>query len=761
MSAATDLRSPLKNRGHASGLRPQFEERVAFPATWCASRRAGQSVFGSGFTALFSLLLAVLLIAPAWAQGPQLPDLKNTTLEISWQDFKALVEASRTAAIPTPTPPKAAFLRSAEYRGRLQGTILRLNGTLELEVLASGWVRLPMWNQATVISFEGGEALLSPSGAGTEVMVQGPGTFELIVELVIAAPDHPGDNHLDLILPDAPLNVVEIVTGDDIENLEAKNALLVSQQRNRSFFSLKQGRASLSWRRPFEAEGGAGGEVITPEARVHLTSYQMLEVGEGALGGLLVLDYRIRAAEIASADIKMPDGIEVFEVSAPGLESWKVLRRDADRILHLVFGGPVGGDLRVSIGFEGAYDPQEVLIAAPRFKALGIERETGWLTVSAGGAEVSLKLGDGVLPSDPSELPVDILQLGGNPVAACKFSGVPGEIRLGIREHEDAPVLTAVIETLNATTLLLEDGTEALWMDLRIKNNRRQFLRLDLAHEQTEIWSLLVESEPARPKRSDSTILIPLPRGGQEVSSTISLVLLNRGPALRNFRAVKPSLPHFDVPVIEALWTVFLPSDHRYQTLDSPFATVSESHPVISRSRLGTTVLGAGVTSRDYASAPVSGELKKMQAAKEETIMAQVQSRQNVLRRGALPVRIALPAGVRSLPSVRAARILMVDPEAPSLPIRLWPSWAKTFLTSFNLLLVATAGILLGLWSKVGRRYLNLAIGGLVLSLIVPGGPGFGASIFSTAFIALCLWTGLRIIRWIKKRRTLKEESPD
>ena len=162
----------------------------------------------------------------------------------------------------------------------------------------------------------------------------------------------------------------------------------------------------------------------------------------------------------------------------------------------------------------------------------------------------------------------------------------------------------------------------------------------------------------------------------------------------------------------------------------------------------------------DYASAPVSGELKKMQAAKEETIMAQVQSRQNVLRRGALPVRIALPAGVHSLPSVRAARVLLVDPEAPNLPIRLWPSWAKTVLTTLNLLLVAAAGILLGLWSRAKRRYLSLALGCLVGSLVVPGGPGFGTAVFSTAFIAFCLWTMLLIIRWVKKRRTREGEAP-
>jgi len=165
-------------------------------------------------------------------------------------------------------------------------------------------------------------------------------------------------------------------------------------------------------------------------------------------------------------------------------------------------------------------------------------------------------------------------------------------------------------------------------------------------------------------------------------------------------------------------------------------------------------------SARDYASAPVSGELKKMQAAREETIMEQVQNRQNVLRRGALPVRIALPAGVHSLPSIRAARILMVDPSPPSLPIRVWPGWAKSVLGGLNFLLIATAGILLGLWSRAKRRNLSLAFGCLLASLIVPGGPGFGATVLSTALLALTLWSAHRVIRWVRKRRRGKEEAP-
>jgi len=715
--------------------------------------RPRQSGHGPALIGVLCLVMTILPSFPARAQDSPLPDLKNTALELSWQDFKTLVEATRSVVTPTPAPPKEAFLRSAEYRGRLEGTTLRLTGSLQLEVLASGWVRMPMWTQATVISFDGGGAFLSPSGGGTELIVQGPGSYPLKVELAIAIPDHPGENHLDLILPDAPLNVVKIVSGSDIENLEATNALTVSRQGAGTFLSLKQGRASLSWRRPFEVESGAGGEVITPEARLHLLSYQMLDVGEGALGGLLILDYRIRIAEIASADVEMPNGIEIFEVSAPGLESWKILRKDGGRILHLVFGGPVGGNLRVSVGFEGAYDPEQISIIAPRFKALGIERETGWLTVSAGGAEVSLELGEGVLPSDPSELPEDILRLGGNPVAACKFSGTVGEISLNIREHEDAAVLTAIIESLNATTVLLDNGTEALWLDLRIKNNRRQFLRMDLAHDETEIWSLLVESEPTRPKRSGNTILIPLPRGGQETTSTLSLVLLNRGPTLRNFRTIEPSLPHFDVPVAEALWTVFLPTDHRYRVLDSSFMVVSETHPLTEQTHIGTVALGSMSATRAYASAPVSGELQKMQADKEESIMRQVQNRQNVLRRGALPVRIALPAGVQSLPSIRTAQILMVDPEAPTLPIRPYPGWTKSFVAGLNVLLIAAAGILWGMSSGDGRQKLGLGLVCLILSLALPGGPGFVASLFGTIFLALSVWTTLRVMHRIRKRR--------
>ena len=61
---------------------------------------------------MFGLMLT--FAAAAAAQAPVLPDLADTEIEMSWQDFKLLVEAAQPVVQPTPAPPRSAFIRSAE-----------------------------------------------------------------------------------------------------------------------------------------------------------------------------------------------------------------------------------------------------------------------------------------------------------------------------------------------------------------------------------------------------------------------------------------------------------------------------------------------------------------------------------------------------------------------------------------------------------------------------------------------------------------------
>ena len=135
------------------------------------------------------LLLAVM----GAAQEVVLPDLPDTEVELSWADFKRLVEATAPVATPLPPPPREAFLRSAEYRGRLEPGVLLLDGVLVLEVLEEGWVRLPLWTQANAVTgFDGGGAVLARTGSGVEVVAEGPGRYSMRVSLAVSVPDSPG-----------------------------------------------------------------------------------------------------------------------------------------------------------------------------------------------------------------------------------------------------------------------------------------------------------------------------------------------------------------------------------------------------------------------------------------------------------------------------------------------------------------------------------------------------------------------------------------
>ncbi len=704
------------------------------------------------------IALASLAIAGA-AQEVVLPDLPDTEVELSWTDFKRLVEAAGPSPAPVPAPPRDAFLRSAEYHGRLEPGVLLLEGTVVLEVLKEGWVRLPLWAQANAVTgFDGGGALLARQGSGVEVVAQGPGRYTMRVELAVAAPDNPGENRLALIFPDAPLNLLEVVAGEGVDELRAESGLVVDSGGRATRFALNGGSATLTWRRPFTRDVEAGDEEVEREPRVHVVAYELLDVGEGALGGLLVLDYRVRVAGVGHFDLVIPDGVEVFDVGAPGLEAWKVLRRDDSRVLHVGLVTPVEGEARVVVSFEGTYDPDVGRLEVPRFEPLAVEREAGFVAVSAEGAEVDLSLGEGVLPADPSEIPADVQAFGGNAVVACKYSGAPGTVVVAVTEHADAAVLTAIIERLNATTVVLEDGTEALWLDLAVKNNRKQFLKLALPEGDVEIWSLLVDGDPARPKRSDETVLVPLPRGGEETTASVSLVMLSQGRRVRAFRRTEPALPRFDTPVAEAMWTVYLPANRRYRVLRSSFSVVAETAAVV-RSRGGGVGWMAGVAQSvdDYAAAPVSSETIVKQKMQEEQAFKQLKVRQGAVRRGALPVRIALPQGVTTLPKVAVARILMVEDAPVRLPILVYPGWISALLKSVEVLAIAAAAFLLGLWRRDRPWLLAGAVLAALVGLIVPGGPGVVGTVFLVAFLAALLRGFLTLRTWWLGRRQKKE----
>ena len=713
--------------------------------------------------------IVLLMLVPAVAlplvaqQGSALPDLGDTEVTISWKDFKQLVESARPAPTPGPAPPRGAFLRSAEYSGRLDPGLLTLDAVLRLEVLKEGWVRLPLWSQGSVVRFEGGGAVLNRENGRLEVLARGPRTYELRARLVFEASDHPGENRLALMLPDAPLNLLDVTAGPALRDLEVESGLAYRARPGRVFAALAGGGATLRYTVPYRKAEAEEGEEVRLEPRVLLSAYQFLDLGDGVIGGILVHDYQVRVTEVSHFEIGLEEGIEIFDAQAPGLESWKVLQRDGRRLLRVRLAAPADGPVRLLVTFDGSYNMESGEVAVPRFEPVGVERESGMVAVAAEGAEVELGLEGNLLPADVTEIPADVRGFGGSLVTALKYAGPPASATVTITEHEDATVLTAIVERLNASTVLMANGTEATWLDLVVKNNRKQFLKL-LLEDEVEVWSLMVDGQPTRPKRSQAHVLVPLPTAGAERSAQISLVLLRRGEEVPKLGTVRPALPGLDVPVSEALWTLYLPPDARYRPVTDAFRVLQVSAPLSARGVGAGGLLAPGdraplESGADY----VSKETVAKQEVQREQLTQQLKARQSASRRGSLPVRIGLPGGVTSLPQVSVARILLVDEEAAVLPIRVYPEWFHSALRGGRIILILGAGVLLALLvtGRLARRRGRWVALVMVVAMVPVGGIGVVQSTVLIAVAAVVAAFALVIARWAAKRQEVGgEEGP-
>ncbi len=740
--------------------------------------------FGAGMTAAFlgflavrvwsarRLVLGILLVvsvagAGALVAGPapasattaesarrSLPDLHETKITLSWQDFKALVETTYVPPPPEPEPPAEAVLRSAEYAGRLEPGVLTLDGTLALDVLKKGWVRLPLTHDGTVVSFQGQGAILHRNGSLLEILAKGPASLTLRLALAFPASGNPGENRIAARLPETPRNLLNLGAAPMFHDLQIEGGLAYGPRQGRLYVALPQNAFTLKYTLPFRRAEEKAGEEVKLEPRVQVAGYQLLRLGDGVVSGVLVHDYTVRVSKVDHFDVDLPEGVVVFDATAPGLESWKILKHEGRSLLRVKLLAPLEGRVRVVVQFEGAYDVKAGRLPVPRFAPLAVERESGFVAVGADGAEVELELKGRLLPADVSEIPPDVLAYGGSLISACKYSEAPEQALVKIAEHEDAPVLTAIIESLNATTVLLDNGTEATWIDLSIKNNRKQFLGLTLPGEEVEIWSLLLDGQPAKPKQTGRTVLVPLPRGDGEVASKVSLVLLRKGPEVTILGRIEPRLPRFDVPVSEALWTVYLPDGKRYVVSGDRFKPVVQTAPLVAvvgpAPSFGFSALSApqraenakldeeatrqveskvGMPAGEAAAGGVYGgsasdAAARAQAEQEARVAQQLRQKTGV-RKGSLPVHIAIPGGVGALPRVTVSRMLLVGRDDNSFSIRAYPAWLGSLIGLLQPSLIVCSGLLFGLLlaGVVGRRLLlRAAVPAALLALLPIGG---------------------------------------
>ncbi len=520
-----------------------------------------------------ALALSAALVLPSLA-GATEPD----TVIINLDEFLDLYQQAQEPDVPDPTAPRAYTVSSASYVGDVllddgEPASALFEGTLRIEVLQErGWVQVPILPATVAVrsaTVGGKEAATWSDGSWLYLVTDKRGAFDVVVEFATSVFSSEGSSSLSF--QPTPAGAMELslsVPAADALDFVVAGARLKSDTTRgdrRIVDAVLPGNQQINvrWQREIP-------DTVAEEAIVYAEVFSLVGLGEGLLTERTTVSYTILQAGIEQVSLQIPDGATLIDVQGSGIRDWSV---GADSKLTVDLNFAAEGSWTLSLQLESKLDGDA--IDAPLPEPLDVDRAKGWVGVEAiGTLEVApddTATGDRALSATPIDvrmLPGAILGVTSNPILlAYKYLGSGASLPLQVTQHEDVEVLVTLLDVAEATTMFTADGRRLTSVQYRVRNNRKQFLRLALP-EGAELWSAQVAGKSVQPARAaDGRILIPLVRsqsaGGALADFQVAVVYVEEGqaPGADGKGTFEAQLPTADVPITYVAWTVYAPWD--------------------------------------------------------------------------------------------------------------------------------------------------------------------------------------------------------
>jgi hypothetical protein len=211
-------------------------------------------------------------------------------------------------------------------------------------------------------------------------------------------------------------------------------------------------------------------------------------------------------------------------------------------------------------------------VTLPSVTCEGVLRQTGTLgVVKMANVEVHEHSMKGVARIGIDELPEELRYQTNRPIMfAYKYLSPQFNIRLSVVKHDQVGVLEAVVENAHYEALFVDNQSMHRLM-LVMQNSNQQYLALRGLPADARIWSLMVNSVPAKPVRgSDGALLIPLlvgtasngnlNQGAQKTS--VEVAYLSHHEPLGEEGTLLINPPRLDVPISTFLVELQLPQGY-------------------------------------------------------------------------------------------------------------------------------------------------------------------------------------------------------
>ncbi len=615
--------------------------------------------------------------------------------------FERLSSALRATTAPAAPlrPAPAVVLGEADYQGHVihDGPERALAFTLRLSVTLGGgdaWKTVPLVGDDVVLAHAAvnGRAIGVVSAHGYQVWVtRQTGEVVIDMELLVPPPRPRGSSEYEFRVVRTPVTHFACrFPGVALEpHLDSAVQSTVTTQGGDTVLE-----SVLSPTTRLHIVGFHDlGQARDARARIYAETLSLLSVDETAIEVFSIVRYRILYAGAHEFSIELPPGVKVVSADGRGGFRYEIEDRGSTRVLRGETEFPIRDNYEISVRLErdlGAGVQTSFDVPLPR--ALGVERESGWLAVEVPGkAELEEVSRAGPSSIDARQLPPELVQSAVGPILrAYRYHDAGARtVVLHTTRLPEQETAAESVDRVRAFSVVSAEGKVLTEMRVTLKNRLRPSLALVLPAD-ASLRSSLLDGRPVKPSRNPSgELVLPLDRsrrvGEQLEPVTLQLVFEDHVQALDHFGRPELRLPALDLPVSSLAWSVFLPAGNIYSGL---------AGDVGAQSYAGQAHWSQAPADLGEAAGPAGGASEA------------ADGREDSVHTGAMPVRIELPKGGIRL---EHARYWLAAGQPATVSFRYADRWLA-YPSALLLALLVLAGAAVGARSSLAARHLAVRL---------------------------------------------------
>jgi hypothetical protein len=587
------------------------------------------------------------------------------------EDYRSLRQAAFPVQGEASPPPVEATLTRVDYDLQIDGDLASGEAKLTIDVIKDGWVRVAipgglMVRQAHLNGQPVSLVTATQKGDPAKyVLLSRTGRAVLMLQVVIPVSTVAGTEMLQLPAGKSAITrATASLQGRSEHGIEVRVAggLLVEKSESQgSSRWVANGRANealtFSWRRRVQDQRAAQ----TLRLRGVLT--QHVGLGEDTTQVNAEVRFEVLQGLTEFVRLELPEHFNVNQVSGAMVADWETSNRE----LVVRFIEPVIQSVQFTVSGEVRL-PRDGQIEIPLIRLTSAERESGGVGVEVLGAgEIRERRTVGLEEVEAAELGPLVSNRQSPSLVAFRLRAADGGSRrslsLGVARYTPQAVLTANVEEARYSTLVTPDGKMLVQARLAVRNNQRNFLKVNLPSGAV-LWSAAVAGRPVRPGLTpDGSLLLPLEKmraGEASPEFSVEVVYVDRIQSWSDKGRAQLSLLTLDLPISKSGLLLYHSPLFKITAVPGGFRVANYSTPE------STSLRSASVASPAVTAQSPSPDSTKDNTNSAQELVSRVQSagRSGTIRN--LPIRVGF---LHLGPSMFLVSELTSESQTPTLEV--------------------------------------------------------------------------------------------